>query len=179
MPIPQFILDLRRHVGTAPLWLSGVTAIVLRPTPGLPVASEHRELLMVRRSDNGRWTPVTGIVDPGEHPAVAAVREVAEEACVTARVERLVWVSTTPLVTHVNGDRARYLDHCFLCTWEAGEPAVGDDESTDARWFPLGDLPPMQPVFRDRLAVALADEVACHLGESAPALPAYVRVASS
>ena len=34
---------------------------------------------MVKRSDNGEWTPVTGIVDPGEEPAVGAVREALEE----------------------------------------------------------------------------------------------------
>ena len=61
-------------------------------------------MLLVRRSDNGAWTPVTGIVDPGEDPHVTAVREVEEEACVVAEVERLVWVSATEVVTHVNGD---------------------------------------------------------------------------
>ena len=30
MPIPEFIVDLRRHVGHAPLWLPGCTAVVLR-----------------------------------------------------------------------------------------------------------------------------------------------------
>ena len=36
-------------------------------------------MLLVKRSDNGAWTPVTGIVDPGEEPAVAAAREALEE----------------------------------------------------------------------------------------------------
>ena len=49
--------------------MPGVTAVVLNP------ARTH--LLVVRRADDGRWTPVTGIVDPGEEPAIAAVREYA------------------------------------------------------------------------------------------------------
>lgn len=160
MPIPEFIVDLRRHVGHAPLWLIGVTAVVLRDAP----EGEGREVLLVRRSDNGAWSPVTGIVDPGEDPHVAAVREVAEEACVTAAVERLVWVSAGPLVTHVNGDQARYLDHTFACRWVSGEPVVGDDESLEARWWPLDGLPEMPPVFAARIDAVLADDPAVRLG---------------
>lgn len=177
MPVPDFIVELRRHIGHAPLWLSGITAVVLRPAPGLPATPENRELLMVQRADNGRWTPVTGIVDPGEHPAVAAEREVLEEARVACRVDRLAWVSVTVPVEHVNGDRAQYLDHCFACTWLSGDPAVGDDESLATGWFPLTDLPPLQPVFRARLAAVLADDPVTRLDPAPPELPSYVRVA--
>jgi len=166
MPIPEFIVDLRRHVGHAELWLIGVTAIVLRGDPAAPDDPARRQVLLVRRSDNGQWTPVTGIVDPGETPAAAAPREVLEETRVTARIERLVWVNAYGPVTHVNGDRARYLDHTLLCSWVSGEPQVGDDESTDTGWFALDDLPPMHEVFRGRLATALTQpaEAGCHLG---------------
>ncbi len=127
MPIPPYVAHLRTMVGRELLWMPGITAVVLREGEGGP------EVLLVRRSDNGAWTPVTGIVDPGEHPHVTAVREVEEEACVVAEVERLVWVSATEVVTHVNGDLGQYLDHTFRCRWVSGEPRPGDDESTDAR----------------------------------------------
>ena len=54
MPIPPFITDLRASIGNAPLWLSGVTAVVTRGS----------DLLLVQRADTLQWTPVTGIVDP-------------------------------------------------------------------------------------------------------------------
>ena len=80
MATPDFVLELRRHVGHAPLWMPGTTAVVLRraegsPAPGWSSARldpREVEVLCVRRADNGAWTPVTGIVDPGEEPAVAA-----------------------------------------------------------------------------------------------------------
>ena len=152
MPIPPYVSHLRTMVGTELLWMPGVTAVVLRP--GVDGADE---VLLVKRSDNGAWTPVTGIVDPGEDPHVTAVREVEEEACVVAEVERLVWVSASGVVTHVNGDLGQYLDHTFRCRWVSGEPRPGDDESTDARFFPLDALPQMRQVFRDRIAVAVDD----------------------
>ncbi len=173
MPIPDFIVELRRHVGTAPLWLIGTTAVVLRERPdpadgasppGGPGATPPLDVLLVRRADTGAWSPVTGIVDPGENPHETAVREVWEEARVRARVESLVWVCASGLAVHVNGDQARYLDHCFRCRYVEGEPEVGDDENTQARWWPVDDLPPMPPVFAERIAVALDDPARPVLG---------------
>lgn len=148
MPTPEFILRLREKIGHDPLWLPGVTAVVLRGD----------EVLLVRRSDNGRWAPVTGIVDPGEHPATCAVREVLEETGVEASIEALVWVGVTDPVVHMNGDRAQYLDHTFRCRFVAGEARVGDDESEEVRWFPVDDLPVMEPVLVERIRTALHHE---------------------
>src|ERR1700709_1529876 len=98
MATPDFVLALREQIGSHPLWLSGVTAVV-----------EHDgRLLMVKRSDTGAWTPVTGIIDPGEEPAVAAAREVLEEAGVVAVAERLAWVHGLPPMTYPKGDQAQY-----------------------------------------------------------------------
>jgi 8-oxo-dGTP pyrophosphatase MutT (NUDIX family) len=160
MPIPPYVAHLRTMVGTELLWLPGVTAVVLRDRAD----GSGQEVLLVRRADNGAWTPVTGIVDPGEDPHVAAVREVAEEASVEAQVERLVWVSATGVVTHVNGDPAQYPDHTFRCRWVSGEPEPGDDEATEAAWFALDALPDLAQRFRDRIAVAVDDPRDVRLG---------------
>ncbi|MBL0749871.1 DUF429 domain-containing protein [Nocardioides baculatus] len=148
-PVPDFVVAIRRKIGSDhPLWLPAVTAVVLRGD----------EVLLVRRSDNGRWTPVTGIVDPGEEPAVAAAREVIEETGVRARVDRLASTAAHPEITHANGDRAAYLDLTFACTWLEGEAHVADDESSDVRWWPLASLPPMTDLMLGRIAAATSDE---------------------
>ncbi len=118
------------------------------------------DVLLVRRSDNGRWAPVTGIVDPAEEPAVCAVREAREETGVEIRVDRLAAVSVTDEVVHANGDRAVYLDHTFACTWLSGDAHVADDESVDVRWCPLADLPDLRPDLQERIDAAVSDEVA-------------------
>ncbi|GAA1854478.1 NUDIX domain-containing protein [Microlunatus capsulatus] len=152
MAVPEFVLALRRHVGHAPLWLPGVTAVVRRP------CDRGTEVLLVRRSDNGRWAPVTGIVDPGEQPAAAAARETLEETGVRIRVDRLASVAAHPLMAHPNGDLAHYLDHTFACTWLEGEPYAADEESTEAVWWSVNDLPPMEPAHRERIDVVLVDD---------------------
>lgn len=144
MATPDFVLDLREKIGNAPLWLSGVTAVVLR----------GEEVLLVRRSDFGTWTPVTGIIDPGEEPADAAAREVLEEAGVVADVVRLVWLHVNPPLTYLNGDQAQYLDIVFRCHWVSGEPYAADDENTDAAWFRLDALPDMPGDHAERIRLA-------------------------
>ncbi|HCX85933.1 MAG TPA: ADP-ribose pyrophosphatase [Micrococcales bacterium] len=156
MPTPEFVLELRRHIGTAPLWLSGVTAVVLRERRNSSDGGVL-EVLLVRRADNGAWTPVTGIIDPGEEPAVAAAREVLEESGVVATATRLASVSVTEEVVYDNGDRSHYLDLTFRFTWVSGDPHPADGENTEARWFAVGNLPPMSERMRERLDSALAE----------------------
>jgi 8-oxo-dGTP pyrophosphatase MutT (NUDIX family) len=146
VPIPDFVVRLRERVGHDLLWLPGVTAVVLN----------GNDVLLVKRSDNGRWGPVTGIVDPGEHPADAAAREVMEETGVTCAVDELAWVNVTEPVVHVNGDRAQYLDHTFRCRYVGGDAHVADDESSQVRWFPLDRLPAMNRWLLDRITTAVA-----------------------
>ena len=159
-PIPDFIVEMRELIGHHPLWLPGVTAVITR-------GDGH--VLLVKRSDNGAWTPVTGIVDPGEEPAIAAAREALEETGVVISVDRLAATTVLPELTYDNGDRAAYLDLTFACTWLSGEAYVADDESTDVRWWPIDDLPPMSPHMASRIEAGLSDEREARFVGKAPA----------
>jgi len=145
VPTPDFVLALREKIGHDPLWLCGVTAVVTRGT----------DVLLVRRADNGRWTPVTGIVDPGEHPAVAAARETLEEANVVARVTTLAWVDITGPVVYDNGDRSQYIDIVFRCEYVSGDAYPADGENTEVGWFALDALPEVSEEMRGRIRHAL------------------------
>ncbi|HRL79518.1 MAG TPA: NUDIX domain-containing protein [Propioniciclava sp.] len=158
MATPDFILDLRSRIGTRMLWLSGVTVGVHRPGPG------GTEWLLVRNAETGRWSPVTGIIDPGEHPYQAAVREVAEEAAVDAEIERLVWQDITDVVTYSNGDQTQYMNNTFRTRWVAGDPRPADGENVEAAFFAESDLPPMSAQHSAAMRVLLADAPECGLG---------------
>jgi 8-oxo-dGTP pyrophosphatase MutT (NUDIX family) len=152
MPIPDFITEIRALVGHHSLWLPGVTAVVRRDD----------EILLVQRADNGAWTPVTGIPEPGEEPAVAALREVREETGVTARIDRLASTWVHGPITHANGDLATYLDLTYPSTWLSGDAHVADDESRDVAWVRRTDLAAhgVGEEMRHRIDAALSDEVA-------------------
>ena len=148
MPIPDFIRDLRDKIGTAPLWLAGATAVVI----------DGDRILLIRRSDTGAWTPITGIIDPGEEPAVTLVREALEEANVRIEVERLTSTWVTRPVRYVNGDEAQYLDLTFRCRYLGGDPRPVDGEASEVAWFPLEGMPTMGDEMVARVRLALAEE---------------------
>ncbi|SDB86454.1 ADP-ribose pyrophosphatase YjhB, NUDIX family [Raineyella antarctica] len=158
MATPDFIVRQRAKLGHELLWLSGTTAVVLRQ------GEDGLETLLIRRSDNGLWCPVAGIIDPGEHPFQAALREVREEAGVVAEVERLAWVTITDVIEYENGDRTQYIDHIFRCQWLGGEPRPDHEETTEARFFPVDALPPMAEKYADRVRVVLEDRPETRLG---------------
>jgi 8-oxo-dGTP pyrophosphatase MutT (NUDIX family) len=148
MPIPDFVRDLRQHIGHTPLWLAGASAVVL----------DGDRVLLIRRSDDGEWTPITGIIDPGEEPAVTLVREALEEANVEIDVERLTSTWVTRPVVYENGDRAQYLDLTFRCRYLGGDPRPVDGEASEVAWFPLDGMPPMSAEMTARVRYALANE---------------------
>ncbi|MFK0007219.1 NUDIX hydrolase [Paenarthrobacter sp. NPDC090520] len=134
MGAPEFVLKLREKIGNDPLWLPAVRGIVL---------DDEGRVLLCQRSDNGHWTPITGILDPGEHPAPGLVREIFEETAVVAETERIIGVGVVGPVTFPNGDECDFLDITFRCRYVSGEARINDDESLDVRWFHLDDLPEM------------------------------------
>jgi 8-oxo-dGTP pyrophosphatase MutT (NUDIX family) len=144
--VPDFVLQLRERVGHELLWLPGASAVVI----------DGERVLLVQRSDNGRWAPVSGIVDPGEHPEQTVVREVLEEAGVSCEVVALAWVNVTEPIRYPNGDVSQYLDLTYRCRWVTGDPYAADDESLDARWFPLAALPPMDERNEERVRRAVS-----------------------
>lgn len=132
MPIPEFISDIRAKIGHDLLFLPSVTAVVM---------DQQGRVLLVRRADNHKWTLVTGCLEPGEQPAAGAIREVAEETAIAAKVERLIGVETTAASECENGDKVQWVDVAFACRATGGQAQVNDDESIDVGWFAPDDLP--------------------------------------
>ena len=98
MGTPQFILNLRKKIGHDELWLPGVTGVILRSGDGGGGEGTAQEVLLVQRSDNHHWTPVTGICEPSEQPDTAIMREALEETGLQIQVDRLLWVQALPVI---------------------------------------------------------------------------------
>ncbi|MCF2127817.1 NUDIX domain-containing protein [Strepomyces sp. STD 3.1] len=148
MATPDFIRDLRATAGQQLLWLPGVTAVVF---------DGQGRVLLGRRSDNGRWSLIGGIPEPGEQPAACAMREVEEETAVRCVVERLVLVQALNPVTYDNGDVCQFMDVTFRCRAVGGEARVNDDESLEVGWFAVDALPELGEFGQVRIKQALSD----------------------
>src|SRR5215211_2012944 len=136
MPAPDFILELRKKIGHDPLWIPGVRGVVF---------DDAGRVLLGKRADNGHWALISGILEPGEHPAPGLVREIFEETGVVAETERMVSVGAVGPITYPNGDVCGFLDIVFRCRYISGQARVADDESLDVGWFGLDALPELMP----------------------------------
>jgi 8-oxo-dGTP diphosphatase len=150
MPVAPYIAKMRAHIGHDLLLLPGVSAVV---------RNDAGHVLLARRSDNGRWSVPAGVIDPGEQPADAVLREVFEETGVRAEIERVGGVATHPVV-YPNGDACEYLNVWFRCRAAGGDARVGDDESLQVGWFDPAGLPPLDDWSRLRIETALSDDAA-------------------
>ncbi|MFI2347977.1 NUDIX hydrolase [Streptomyces sp. NPDC019443] len=136
MATPDFIREIRATAGHQLLFLPGVSAVVF---------DDEGRVLLGRRADTGKWSIIGGIPEPGEQPAVAAVREVYEETAVQCVAERVVLVQTLRKpVTYPNGDQCQFMDVCIRCRAVGGQARVNDDESLEVGWFSVDALPELK-----------------------------------
>jgi 8-oxo-dGTP pyrophosphatase MutT (NUDIX family) len=150
MPTPDFVLDLRARVGHDPLWLSTAAGVVL---------DGDGRVLLGRRADTGAWALPGGIIEPGEEPADAAVREIFEETGVVAVPEALAAVTVCEQVTYQNGDVVQYLELLFRCRASGGSARVNDTESVEVGWHALAglaDLPDLEAGSVSRISQAVS-----------------------
>jgi ADP-ribose pyrophosphatase YjhB (NUDIX family) len=135
-----------------------VSALVWRQDP-----AGMRELLLMRRSDNGCWGLPGGYVERGESVADAVAREVREETGVEIRLGRLVGVYSDPsrqVIEYGDGARVQAVNLCFEAEPLAqGEPTT-PEETLELGYFPTEGLPePFVPIHSIRIEDALAGGV--------------------
>ena len=132
MPIPPHVAELRAHIGHALLWLTTARTVTV---------DDVGQILLGRYPRSDTWTIPGGVIDPGEQPADAAVRECYEETGIMAIPEALTSVTVSGLVTHDSGDLTQHLDITFRCRATGGQPKPGDGEFQDVRWHRADALP--------------------------------------
>ena len=151
MPISEYLKNLRAKIGHDVLLTPGVAAVIV---------NDRGEVLLQRRSDDGRWGLPGGAMEPGEEPAETLVREVLEETALEVVPERIVGVYSGPdfRVRYGNGDEAMIVSITFACRPGAGEPRVNDGESLEIRYFAPDALPAMESRHVMRIADALEND---------------------
>lgn len=97
------------------------------------------KLLLVRETEDGKWSLPGGWADVGDSPSVAIIREVSEETGLEVKVSRLLGVwdrnqhGHPPYPWHV-------YKMIFLCEILGGELAISH-ESLDIQYFDPDNLP--------------------------------------
>lgn len=132
-----YIADLRKLVGHAPIIGVGATTLVF---------NEKNEILLNLRSDTGTWGIPGGSMELHEDIRETAVRELKEEAGITAESLELVDVLSGGdyYFEYPNGDKMCCVIVLFKVTNHSGEITVSDDESRELKFFPLSALPVLE-----------------------------------
>ena len=118
------------------------------------VVNDAGDVLMERRSDNGRWGMPGGVQEIGENIAGTVVREVREETGITVEVIGLVGIFTDPghVIAFADGEVRQEFSLCFRARPVGGEIKVSS-ESFEVRWVPRSEVDSldMSPTTRRRL----------------------------
>jgi 8-oxo-dGTP pyrophosphatase MutT (NUDIX family) len=98
------------------------------------------EVLLTRRTDNGQWCLPGGRIDPGESVTEACEREVMEETGLLVHLVRLTGIYSNPdrLIVYPDGKKAHVVVLNFEVEQVGGTLGL-NDETTDARYFPVSE----------------------------------------
>jgi 8-oxo-dGTP diphosphatase len=132
------------------------------------VIVEGDRILLARQSYREGWAIPGGLLDRGETPEAAVVRELWEEVGVSVVTEGDPRVVVDP--------RFQRVDVCFRCRLGPGvspeEARPMSAEIVEVGWFALDDLPALQPeAVRALQLVGYGSEVSRWLRRTRPAAP--------
>ena len=106
------------------------------PLPGvLAAVARSGKILLIKRAndpDKGKWGLPGGLVETGETPPQAAVRELFEETAVVAENGRVI----DRFETRTPDGRFHYALSVVALDWVAGQGRAGSD-AQDIGWFSI------------------------------------------
>lgn len=122
---------------------------------------DAREILLPHWNESGMsgWTLPGGGVEPGEHPADGAVREVKEETGYDVRLTSLLGVDSAVLSSRSRDDEMQALRILYRAVIEGGELAVEVDGTTDdVAWHLLTEVSELRHVHAVDWAISHLDD---------------------
>ena len=114
----------------------------LVPSINVVVVNDAREILMIRRTDNGNWALPGGAVDLGESVAQAAARETLEESGIECMVTGIVGIYSDPrhVILYTSNGEARQEFSIVLTARPVAGQLTPSSESSEVRWVSASEV---------------------------------------
>jgi len=107
------------------------------------VVLQGKRVLLIRQAKghslSGQWSIPWGVVDNGESPEDAALRETYEEGGIKAEIEGLLGIQNLPEIG--------WLGIVFLCHHLEGEPVADGVETDKAAYFSVEEIDSLDEPF--------------------------------
>ena len=120
----DYIHELRKVIGPRKLILNCAGALIIRDD----------KILFQRRTDNGKWGLIGGLLEMNETYEQAALREIREETGLEVRLDSFLGIFHNHDMVWANGDAAHVISAVYTAEIVSGEPRI-DEESFELRFF--------------------------------------------
>jgi 8-oxo-dGTP diphosphatase len=133
MPMSGYLQGVRRKVGHD---------LLLLPSAAVVLHDEQMRILLCLHADKNIWVTPGGLIEPGEQPADAAIRETLEETGLIVELTGILGVygGSDLIIDYPNGDRAAYVGVIFRGKITGGKARPDGNETLDVRWFSRDEL---------------------------------------
>lgn len=126
----DYIHELRKITGPRKLILNCAGALIIR----------DGKILFQRRTDNGKWGLIGGLLEMNETYQEAALREIREETGLEVKLDSFLGIFHNHNMVWGNGDAAHVIAAMFTASIVSGEPRI-DEESYELRFFSKDEIP--------------------------------------
>ena len=128
MSMSEYLQQVREKVGHD---------LLVLPSAAVVLHDDRMRILLCKHSDRNIWVAPGGLVEPGEHPSDAAVRETWEETGLIVELTGILGVYGGPDLTvdYANGDKASYIATVFWGRNVRGELRPDGEEILEVRYF--------------------------------------------
>jgi 8-oxo-dGTP pyrophosphatase MutT (NUDIX family) len=128
MPLSGYMQQLRRKVGHE---------LLLLPSTAVVIHDADMRLLLCLHRDKEVWVTPGGLIEPGEQPADAAVRETWEETGLLVELTNILGVygGRDLIIDYPNGDRTAYIGTIFRGRVTGGMIRPDGEEILEVGYF--------------------------------------------
>ncbi len=134
----SYLGQIRPLIGKQPMIITAARAVV---------RDRRDRILLIRRRDNGLWAMPAGCQELDESIADCLVREVKEETGLDVISSTPMGIYSQVSIVSAYGDPYQLFLVQFLVDEWAGTLVTETDETVDARFFGLDELPAEMPGF--------------------------------